>query len=326
MRLLQVCNVGRIIGGTAACAWSVAAALPEHRHAVAVLGPIDPAMRDAFGPIPLRSIGRVTPAVVAGFDAVILHNTAAARCERLPIPSLLYRHSPGGTAAATRSVCCSRWLGGRLGIADEVLHQGVPRTRPQPRGLGDRLVVGRICTPTPRKWPPDLPAFSRRLATRHPQVRWEFVGCPEAMQPALRDACGEQVRFHAAGWAARRHLGRWDALLYSNPALPETFGRTVAEAMLAGCVPIVDDAGGFREQVDPDRSGFLCRDVDDFDAALTTLRDPIRRRRLSHAAMQCGEAFTHAAFGRRLRPLLGSLIGQATPDGVPRTKPASCHI
>ena len=40
MRLLQVCNVGRIVGGTAACAWSITRAFPDLEHHVAFLSSI----------------------------------------------------------------------------------------------------------------------------------------------------------------------------------------------------------------------------------------------------------------------------------------------
>ena len=304
MRVLQVCNVGQIVGGTAACAWSVTQALPGVMHRVAVLGPIDAATRAAFGTAVMQSVDRVPDDGWA--DVVLLHNTPPDRCGRLRTPSVLMRHSDVPHAAATRSVCCSRWLRDRLQLREPLLHQGVPRERSQRRGIGETLVVGRLCTPTARKWPGSLVAFYRGLAAACPHVRWEFVGCPDAMQPPLREACGRVV-FHAAGPTARRHIGRWDALLYHHPTLPETFGRTVAEARLAGCIPIVDAAGGFLEQITPG-TGFLCPTPGDFAAALQTLADPFLRRRMSLAAA-ADDRFTHSQFGVRLRCLLVGCAG-----------------
>ncbi|MBL4884425.1 MAG: glycosyltransferase, partial [Planctomycetaceae bacterium] len=103
-----------------------------------------------------------------------------------------------------------------------------------------------------------------------PEVRWEFVGCPDAFRQELSQACQQRATFHAANWEARSHLNRWHVLLYHNPDVVETFGRTVAEAMRAGCVPVVDNAGGFCEQIGP-QNGYLCSELQEFMTALEEL-------------------------------------------------------
>ena len=329
MQLLQVCNVGSIVGGTAACAWSVTRARPDWSHRVAVLGRVDDVTQAAFAPVPIASIDRVTPSIVGGAEAVLLHNTPPGRVDALAVPSLLMRHSDVAPAEATATVACSRDLADRIaartGPADpvlhqDVLHQGVPQPPPSgPRRLDDRLTAGWLCTPTARKWPRDRVAFCRRLAESCPHVDFEFVGCPAAMRAALLDACGGCAVFHPAGWSARRHLSRWDALLYHNPAVPETFGRTVAEAMLAGCVPVVDRRGGFIEQVDDRRTGILCERPSEFAAALHRLSDLFERRRIAAAASESAHRrFGLDAFGRRLDRVFASMLGAEavrTKDG-----------
>ena len=99
----------------------------------------------------------------------------------------------------------------------------------------------------------------------------------------------------------------WDALLYHNTRVTESFGRTVAESMRAGCIPVVDNRGGFAEQVHAD-CGFLCDDKDEFSAALDQLCDAGIRRRMSRAALaDANERFSLARFGvefcHRLRAL-----------------------
>ena len=108
-------------------------------------------------------------------------------------------------------------------------------------------MIGRICTPQQKKWPNDVDEFYGRLADSYPQIRWEFIGCPTELQSRLSTVCHGRTTFLPAGWGARSRLWNWDALLYHNPQVTESFGRTVAEAMRAGCIPIVDDRGGFRE-------------------------------------------------------------------------------
>lgn len=53
LRILQVCNVGQITGGTAACAWTITRALPWAQHTVAFLSPVSGDTREAFRPAQL---------------------------------------------------------------------------------------------------------------------------------------------------------------------------------------------------------------------------------------------------------------------------------
>ena len=84
MRVLQVCNVGQILGGTAACAWSVVQSLPGCEHVVAFMSQPTDETRRAFGGCEIAHWDRVTRARVrdAQADVVILHNTSAGRVEQ----------------------------------------------------------------------------------------------------------------------------------------------------------------------------------------------------------------------------------------------------
>ncbi|OYW11684.1 MAG: hypothetical protein B7Z55_19005, partial [Planctomycetales bacterium 12-60-4] len=157
----------------------------------------------------------------------------------------------------------------------------------RPNGKVGLLVVGRICTPQAHKWPALLTQFYRQLAERFPRVRWEFVGCPAELQPALQDACQGRTTFWTAGWERRSLLTTWDALLYHQPALPESFGRTVAEAMRVGCVPVVDAQGGFIEQLEHG-GGFVCRGVDEFATAIERLHSRQQLSDVSRTAERIG--------------------------------------
>jgi glycosyltransferase involved in cell wall biosynthesis len=144
-------------------------------------------------------------------------------------------------------------------------------------------VIGRLCTPDRRKWPDDVVPFYAALAARCPFIKWEFVGCPRELQGTLTEACGGRTVFYTAAWERRELYGSWDALVYHHPTLTESFGRTVAEAMRAGCVPIVDRKGGFCEQLDAG-GGFLCDRLEDFVRAIELLRDARFRWIMSHRA------------------------------------------
>lgn len=86
-------------------------------------------------------------------------------------------------------------------------------------------------------------------------------------------------------------------MLYSNPFVNESFGRTAAEAMLAGCIPLVDRRGGFVEQIPAD-CGFLCETINEFVAALRQLTDQDVRQEMSERARQHAEIwFSLPRFG-----------------------------
>ena len=332
LHLLQVCNVGRIVGGTAACAWTVTRTLPDARHTVMFLSEITAETGEAFSHCRLiQRRRRVSGGDVARLrpDIVLLHNTSNDRCdERLPVPTVQWLHSRIRPATADATVACSNWLAGQVGLLEgDVLYQAVPRpplgqafqpdtnafcridaqSPPRQAGKPD-LRIGRICTPVAKKWPGELLPLYWRLASQFPNVHWEFIGCPPAMQPALLEVCLGRATFQPASWSARNRYWKWDAMLYHNPHVTESFGRTVAEAMRAECVPIVDNRGGFREQVAAG-CGFLCKTVDDFASAVSQLHSPSTRIEMSRCCRKhADERFSLAGFRERLLCVFERLI------------------
>ncbi|WP_437230992.1 glycosyltransferase family 4 protein [Planctomicrobium sp. SH661] len=315
MRLVQICNVGNICGGTAACAWSITRALRQYEHVVLFLGRPTPETIERFAPVEVSQIRQVDDVQLDRFrpDLVILHNTSASHAGKIrSCLTLQYLHSACFPAEADRTVACSRWLASRYTTQFPVLRQPVPypplleeHHAAETRHFDDVLTIGRLCTPRRQKWPTACVPFYSELADRFPQVNWEFVGCPADMQGALMKACHGKARFFPAGWDARRHLRQWHALLYHHPTLTESFGRTVAEAMRAECIPIVDHRGGFCEQIVAGETGFLCESIEQFAAAIESLQDPARRWSMALAARrQAEERFSFRAFETTFRRLL----------------------
>jgi hypothetical protein len=325
--LLQVCNVGRVTGGTGACAWTITRALTGWRHIVAFPGAIDDETRRSFAPVPVTTRARIDAEFVraCGATAVMLHNTAPARVVgKLPAVTIQYVHSPGNRASADLRVYCSRHLARLCGGEGDVLYQPVPAPpwTAEARGggrsrLGSELVVGRLCTPTEAKWPDVLVECYAEWSRVVPEAVWEFVGCPDRMRNGLLAACGGRARFVNAGWNARSRLRAWDVLLYHHPQITETFGRVVAEAMRAGCVPVVDARGGFVEQLTPE-TGFLCERREAFAEALERLGDPHTRWRMAEAGRERGRAeFGEEAFAMRFARVLRQAARRVAGEAVP---------
>jgi glycosyltransferase involved in cell wall biosynthesis len=82
----------------------------------------------------------------------------------------------------------------------------------------------------------------------------------------------------------------------------EHFGIATVEAMRAGCVPVVPDAGGQPEIVQHGIHGYLCRDVDDLVRhSVTVAGDERLRDRMSRAARTRSLEFAPELFDQRIR-------------------------
>jgi len=312
MHLVQVCNVGNLCGGTAACAWSIMRALPDCRHTLLCLSAVGKELREQFTPGQVCEIDFVDVTLLADLnpDLVLLHNTPAKRAGDLRcFSTLCYLHSKIVPTRANAYVSCSEWLRSQVPVPSTVLYQPVPCPPHSPetdfRPLEETIRVGRICSPQQKKWPAVLPELYRELAGMFPRIEWEFVGCPPALQDSLKSACAGRARFHLAGWNARQHYWRWHAMLYHHPGLTESFGRVAAEAMLAGCVPILDRRGGFCEQVLQGETGFLCGQRKDFVVALQQVSDSAGWWRLTRQARDhARNQFSLQSFRNRFLQLL----------------------
>lgn len=91
-----------------------------------------------------------------------------------------------------------------------------------------------------------------------------------------------------------------------EPERLEHFGIVTAEAMSAGCVPVVLGQGGQPEIVGDD-SGVLWHSLDEWHAATLALAgDSARRTELAGRARERARAYDAATFGQRLGAVLGA--------------------
>ena len=82
-----------------------------------------------------------------------------------------------------------------------------------------------------------------------------------------------------------------------NPEKAEHFGITVVEAMSAGAVPVVIDAGGHKETVVEAETGFLWNTIDQLNQKTTLLaNDPKLWEKLSCATILRSKLFSTSAF------------------------------
>ena len=118
MKLLQICNVGNICGGTAACAWTIQRALPGWSHQVWFRSRPTSETAAAFSGATICHVPQINTRVIheSGADVALLHNIGPFPDEingSPEFPSLViqYHHSQGVRQTADLHVACSQWLG-----------------------------------------------------------------------------------------------------------------------------------------------------------------------------------------------------------------------
>lgn len=107
-----------------------------------------------------------------------------------------------------------------------------------------------------------------------------------------------KIYWHASGFGEN---------LRKNPEYAEHFGISTVEAMGAGCVPVVIDAGGQKEIVEDGKNGFLWNKVEELvDKTELLSQDTRLWSSLSREAKEKAESFTGGRFCREVNFLIYS--------------------
>jgi glycosyltransferase involved in cell wall biosynthesis len=107
------------------------------------------------------------------------------------------------------------------------------------------------------------------------------------------------------------HAAGYDEDMDLHPQLAEHFGIATAEAMAAGCVPVVFNQGGQVEIVEHGRTGFLWNTLEELEDFTTLLAgDEKLRQEMSVASRSRAQKYSKDAFARRFSAVLGTLIGR----------------
>lgn len=106
-----------------------------------------------------------------------------------------------------------------------------------------------------------------------------------------------KIYWHASGFGEN---------LEKHPEFAEHFGISTVEAMGAGAVPVVIDAGGQKEIVKDGENGFTWSTLDELKEKTMTLIDSKNLlEKLSAAARARAQDFTKEMFERKIREMIG---------------------
>ncbi len=193
------------------------------------------------------------------------------------------------------------------------------------------LVIGYIGRLHPEKGIAQLVAAAAVLADRPDLPPWRLRligpvavrdgGGGESWLEALRTRhsarLGERLEIVPAEYDAQklaRHYGRTDVFCYPSVAEHgETFGVAVAEAMAAGCAPVVSDLACFRELVADGETGLVfdhrAPDAEELlvRALARLLADPAFRLKLAERAQAHARRFDYGAVSAQVLARLEAL-------------------
>ena len=130
------------------------------------------------------------------------------------------------------------------------------------------------------------------------RVKAEAHGLPIDVYPNADETTVRELRAAAAiAW----HAAGYKESERRAPERFEHFGMAVAELMMSGAVPVVFDGGGLREIVEPGRSGFRWRTLEELVAVtLSLVRNGRRRAEMSEAARRRAERWSQTNYQRRI--------------------------
>ncbi len=164
------------------------------------------------------------------------------------------------------------------------------------------FTLGRLSRDDPTKYPLDFPVFYEELGLE--EVRYRIMAWNKDLQ---KQYCwhkfGPQWEFLAANREpAVQFLYSLDVFLYPlGHRIKESWGRSVVEAMLTGCVPVVPTGHQFHKLMVHGESGFICREFAEFKTCVRELYDnyPFRRQISQKSAAYARECLCDPAEHRR---------------------------
>jgi glycosyltransferase involved in cell wall biosynthesis len=149
-----------------------------------------------------------------------------------------------------------------------------------------RCVIGKLCSSwNAKKYPPQLQRVLAHIGKKYSQTTFEVVGAakhwPRPVIPRLSMPAEKSK-------PVQTFLAGYDIFVYMNDStLPETWGRSVTEAMAAGLPVVADRRGGIVEQIEDGVDGFLClTEAEYIDRISMLVEDPKLRYEMGQRARE----------------------------------------
>jgi len=176
-----------------------------------------------------------------------------------------------------------------------------------PREMHTDCVIGKVCSAwNSKKYPKQLYDVMREIGKEYGSTSFQVVG--GGRHNSLRELRVPRLSFiKEMSMPVPDMLAGMDVMLYINdPSMPETWCRTVSEAMASGIPCVVENRGGPAEQIEDDEDGYVCDSTEDFVAKLSKLvRFPRKRHEMGMRAREKAiKLFGYERLRRELDPFI----------------------
>lgn len=172
------------------------------------------------------------------------------------------------------------------------------------------ITIGWLGSPSTVKYLTLITEPLRRIAQRHPDIRWEIMG---GGSYEMEGVPWQHLQWSLAAEAGALH--RFDIGLMPLPPEDWAKGKSGGKArtyMAAGAVPVVSAVGYNLELITEGETGFLCNSDEDWERALDQLiGDPNLRKRIGTAArLDVQRRFSQAGQAAKLASLIRAIVAE----------------
>ena len=229
-------------------------------------------------------------------------------------------------AVVCNSQFTKQYIDGEFGVDSRVIYPPVAVDQFKPvKKEKVILTVGRFTAFSINKKQKEMVQFFKKMASNLPLWEFRLVGGlleqdRSYFQEVVKLTEGlpayvfpndpfEQLNDHYSRATIYWHAAGFGEDEKKNPAAMEHFGITTVEAMAAGCIPIVYDAGGQREIVEDGKNGFLWRTPNELIEKTKRVieADEKQRNVLQKNAMLRAQDFSEKKFYKAFDALLTSI-------------------
>jgi glycosyltransferase involved in cell wall biosynthesis len=179
--------------------------------------------------------------------------------------------------------------------------------------LRHEIYVGMISSNIPKKGVRDFVKLARLAKQRLPQVKFRIIGPETEITRKLQKANGSDVNLEFCGYieTAEEAVDKLN-IVVNFSSFAESFGRTIAEAMMAGRPVIVYDHGALPELVEHNETGFVIP-FRDYKSALPYLEKMVNQPYLIKKLGEAGRLralslFDLPVFRSGLRKIVGDVL------------------
>jgi hypothetical protein len=171
----------------------------------------------------------------------------------------------------------------RYGVKNQVVIHGAWESgwmKFKPRKRGDEFVVGRLARPHRSKWSRHLWGITNDVVASGVNLKVVCMGWSRDLDICVGTPPGYATCLDEGSVGSEEFLNGCHAVICCNESVVENWPRVGLECMASGVPIVADNSAGWKEMLEPGKSGILCNKPGCFSAALRQLAadEPLRQQ------------------------------------------------